>query len=36
MALSLVIAEPDCAGLVEAVDDFLSHHGHLLDAKPAE
>ena len=34
MALSLAIAEADCAGLVEAVDDFLAHHGHLLDTEP--
>ena len=34
ITLSLAIAEPDCAGLVEAVDEFLGHHGHLLDAAP--
>ena len=34
MALSLAITEADCAGLIEAVDDFLAHHGHLLDTAP--
>ena len=34
MALSLMIAEADCAGLIEAVDDFLTHHGHLLGTAP--
>ena len=34
MALSLAIAEADRAGLIEAVDDFLTHHGHLLDSVP--
>ena len=34
MALSLMIAEADCAGLIAAVDDFLAHHGHLLDTAP--
>ena len=34
MALSLLITEADCAGLVDAIDDFLAHHGHLLDAAP--
>ena len=34
MALSLLITEADCAGLVDAIDDFLAHHGHLLDAVP--
>ena len=35
MALSLLIADADCAGLIDAIDDFLAHHGHLLDAEPA-
>ena len=34
MAPSLAIAETDCDGLIEAVDEFLTHHGHLLDAAP--
>ena len=34
MALSLAITEADRAGLVEAVDDFLTHYGRLLDARP--
>ena len=34
MALSLAIAEADRAGLIEAVDDFLTHHGHLLETVP--
>ena len=34
MALSLLITEADCAGLTHAIDDFLAHHGHLLDAEP--
>ena len=34
MALSLMIAEADCAGLIAAIDDFLAHHGHLLDTAP--
>ena len=36
MALSLLITESDCAGLVDAIDDFLAHHGHLLDTAPEE
>ena len=36
ITLSLAIAEPDRAGLIEAVDEFLSHYGHLLDTAPAE
>ena len=24
------------AGLIEAIDDFLAHHGHLLDTAPEE
>ena len=36
MAPSLAIAETDCDGLIEAVDEFLTHHGHLLDAAPDE
>ena len=35
MALSLLITEADCAGLTQAIDEFLAHHGHLLDAAPA-
>lgn len=35
MALSLAITEADRAGFVEAVDDFLAHHGRLLDTEPA-
>ena len=34
MAPSLAIAGTDCDGLIEAVDEFLTHHGHLLDAAP--
>ena len=34
MAPSLAIAETDCDGLIEAVDEFLTHQGHLLDAAP--
>ena len=34
MAPSLAITETDCDGLIEAVDEFLTHHGHLLDAAP--
>lgn len=34
MALSLAVTEGDCAGLVDAIDDFLDHHGHLLDSAP--
>ena len=34
MALSLLITEADCAALVDATDDFLAQHGHLLDAAP--
>ena len=34
MAPSLAIAETDCDGLIEAVDEFLIHQGHLLDAAP--
>ncbi len=36
ITLSLAIAEPDRAGLVEAVDDFLTRHGHLLAAAAGE
>ena len=36
ITLSLAIAESDCAGLIEAVDEFLTHHGHLLDSAPPE
>ena len=36
MALSLLITEADCAGLIQAIDDFLAHHGHLLDTAPEE
>ena len=35
MALSLLITEADCAALLDTIDDFLAHHGHLLDAAPA-
>ena len=34
MAPSLAITETHCDALIEAVDDFLTHHGHLLDAAP--
>ena len=34
MALSLAVTEADCAALIEVVDDFLTHHGHLLDTAP--
>ena len=34
MAPSLAITEADCDGLIEAVDEFLTHHGHLLDTAP--
>ena len=34
MAPSLAIAETDCDGLIGVVDEFLTHHGHLLDAAP--
>ena len=36
ITLSLAIAESDCAGLIEAVDEFLTQHGHLLDSAPPE
>ena len=36
ITLSLAIAEPDRAGLIEAIDEFLSYYGHLLDTAPAE
>ena len=35
IALSLAITEADRTGFVEAVDDFLAHHGRLLDTEPA-
>ena len=34
MALSLAVTEADRRGLIEAIDDFLAHHGHLLDTAP--
>ena len=34
MALSLLITKADCAGLIAAIDDFLTHHGPLLDTAP--
>ncbi len=34
MAPCLAITDADCDGLVEAVDDFLTHYGHLLDTVP--
>ena len=34
MAPCLAITQADCDGLIEAVDEFLTHHGHLLDAAP--
>ena len=34
MALSLVVGADDRAGLVDAIDEFLGHHGHLLDSVP--
>ena len=36
MALSLAIGADDRAGLVDAIDEFLAHHGHLLDSAPEE
>ncbi len=34
MALSLAITEADRTGFIEAVDDFLTHYGRLLDTPP--
>ena len=34
MAPCLPITEADCDALIEAVDEFLTHHGHLLEAAP--
>ena len=34
MAPCLPITQADCGGLIEAVDEFLAHHGHLLGAAP--
>ena len=34
MAPCLAITDVDCDAFVEAVDEFLTHHGHLLDTPP--